>query len=715
MKKKNKAKFISMILILFFLTSITTTAYADDFLIGAFWLPTWSYTNSTQYDYLMDANINYIENVPVSDLNTVQRNNTILNLCSTRGIKMQVADSRFTNLDTATDTQIDAIANDYKDNPALGGYYVLDEPNVSKFTGLAHAYNRFLYNSPNSIPYVNLFPTYAYNEATGALPVLSISQQTGGSGYTVTSSNPLGQTFTTPSDCYFIDSIQLNLDNSQWSTDEQLTLTLWDSPSKALQIAAYQLSGTNNSYYPNFYLNTGVSPSSSYYWELTHNGGGNNSVGWIISSPGNSYSGGSAYESGLAQSNDFYFKLYRGRSSKDKSVSQLSTGGGSFVTSTSTLGQTFKTPANLERRLQFVEIYLDIAQWSSNEYLTLTVYDSQSKNQILGKTTMNTTNNRYFPRFYVNASLQPNTSYYWELTHNGGGDNSVGWVCQSTSNAYSDGAAYVNNSAQTFDFYFRTVYIKLYQDYLEEWVDAVGASNLKYLGYGFYPYEEGQSGIKLDYFLNLEYVRDMGLKKNVKTACYLQAVGISDKMRRPNQNELRYNVFTCLAYGIKQLNWFTWWTPIGQNETFTNSIIDTSGNKTDLYTPVQTLNSQVKAWGPTLMSLTSQAVYHSGVLETGTSSVPNNFWWKSSSSNDNIIISYFKNSSNRKYIMIVNRDLLNTNNYTFNISPKPTAITEISKSTGQEINTSYNSSTGALTVTSMAPGEGRLYALPSGY
>lgn len=715
--KSMSLKTISVLLLAAFtMWSIPAVAFAVDFQIGIFWPPRSAYTNATQYDYIRDANINWIQNVygTTNDLDTVVENQAILDLCSTRGIKLQAADSRFGNLNTATDAEIDAMAADYKNHPATGGYYVKDEPSAADFSGFAHAYNRFLYNDADSVPNVNLLPTYA-NTLTQLkiTPTLSVSQSVTGSGTYVRSTNPLGQTFITP-DCTFIDTIELYIDSNQWSTSEALTLTIWNSPSKTSKIASNVLWGSNNGYYPLFTFKTNVAANTSYYWELTHGGGGDNQVGWVVSSSTDAYSNGTAYENGSVKPWDFYFKIYKGRSSKDKAVEQKSSGNGGFLSSTVSLGQTFKTPSALDRRLQFIELYIDANQWSTNEYLTMTVYDNTTKNQIIARTTMNQSNNGYYPRFYVNANLDPNTTYYFELTHNGGGDNSVGWVCWSTSNIYADGTGYQNGAAQGWDMYFRAVYSTPYQDYLEEWVDAVGASNLKYLSFDHYPYKEGSTGITLDYFINLEYVRDMGLKKNVMTACYLQSVGIPGNLRRPNENEMRYNVFTSIAYGVKSLNWFTWWTPTGQAEPFTNAIIDAYGNKTDLYVPVQNLNTQVKTLGPTLMGLTSQAVYHSGVLEMGTSNVLGNFFWKPISTSDNVIVSYFTNASGRKYILVVNRTLTDTLTLNFNVNPKPTTVTEVSKLTGQEVSTNYNASTGAISA-SFLPGEGRLYALPAGY
>ncbi|MFC3800808.1 hypothetical protein [Cohnella sp. GCM10012308] len=908
-----------------------------------------------------------------------------------------------------SDAEIDDFADDYNAHSGLGGFYVRDEPDTSRWQGYAKAYNRFLFNKTNAIPYANLFPTYAdpYTQLEIA-PTPIASQTVVGNGTWVNSTNRLGQTFKTAADSNYIFAIELNIDASSWGSTEGLTLTLWDSPSKTVRLSSSTLFATNNGAFPRFELLTAVSPNTTYYWELTHNGGGDNSVGWVTTSTSDAYADGAAYNTGTVQANDFYFKALSGRaqipvspvlqstrddvshyvsstnslgqtfrtsaemdyignmelyinyntwsttegltlslwnspakttllSSKtlystnnmnhvlfamntavtpntdyywelthngggdnsvgpisgasslngadlpngsayingtmqnwdfyfkvfkkplakktllasqtllqsvssvssaarlgqtflnpanntkidtvqllidsntwtagntltlklwdspsrttqfgstvtlpftnsfnnpafavnatvvpntsyyweltlsgsgsitvwnsagnvygdgsayingsavakdfvfkafgaaaisDKVLEQKTTGSGTFVSSASPVGQTFRTPANLDRMLKYVELYIDYNTWASTEALTLSVYDNTAKNQLLGKATLNQTNNGFYPRFPVNALLKPDTTYYFELSHNGGGDNSVGWVVHSATNAYTDGTAYQSGTAQTWDLYFRNLYTEFYSDYLDEWVDLVGPLSLKYLSYDHYPFQNG--GLTVDYFLNLELVRDTGLRKKVKTHMFLQSVGLGGYMNRPNENQMRWNVYTGLAYGMKGLSWFTWKTPELIEGPFTTAIIDRDGNKTDLYAPVQTLNAEITRLGPTLMGLTNRDVYHSGSTYTGVRGVPNNFFWKPGNSSDDVILSYYQNALGRKYIMAVNKSLTTTTSFTFNLNPKPASVTEVSKTTGLEVATAYNTVTGSLTA-SFLPGEGKLYALPAGY
>ncbi|MBP1988825.1 carbohydrate binding domain-containing protein [Paenibacillus eucommiae] len=243
-----------------------------------------------------------------------------------------------------------------------------------------------------------------------------------------------------------------------------------------------------------------------------------------------------------------------------------------------------------------------------------------------------------------------------------------------------------------------------YERYVDE---IIAATNLKILTFDNYPFRTGFD-IMDDYYTNLKIIRDKGLANNLKTGAYIQAAGYFD-MRKPVENELRYNVYTSLAYGMKSLYWFPYWHP---GVPFIGAIIDVDGNKTDLYEPFKNLNAQIKAWGPTLMKLTSLDVFHSGTKAAGTIGVPSDFQWQPNAATDNVILSYFKDDSGRKYVMAVNRDYTNALNLTFKLDPKPSVVTEVSKVTGLEEGTNYNASTGVISA-DFAPGEGRLYALPA--
>lgn len=309
--------------------------------------------------------------------------------------------------------------------------------------------------------------------------------------------------------------------------------------------------------------------------------------------------------------------------------------------------------------------------------------------------------------------MSVSSSYYWELVHNGGGDNSIGWVCKSQSgNDWERGGnSYVNGASDsTRDFWFninQNFVPYSYADYVYRW------SNLRpdFLMYDYYPFKsDGSFGS--NYYSDMEIVRIMSMSAQIPFWTYIQSCSIPNDLRIPNANEIRYQIYTSLAYGCKGYSYFLYWTP---TSGITNGLVSNNGMiNTTLYNAARDTNAEVQKLGSALLSLNSQAVYHTGSLAAGTTVLPSSFFFKPTDTALPMIIGYFTNNAGRKFIMAVNRDFSSSRTITFTLNPKPSAITEISKSTGSEISTNYNSGTGLVSA-SFAPGEGKLFALPTGY
>ena len=64
-----------------------------------------------------------------------------------------------------------------------------------------------------------------------------------------------------------------------------------------------------------------------------------------------------------------------------------------------------------------------------------------------------------------------------------------------------------------------------------------------------------------------------------------------------------------LAYGMKGILYFVYWPypPLGKS-----AIVDMKGKPTRLYPIIKRLNGDIRAIGPTLLSLRSTGTYHSG-------------------------------------------------------------------------------------------------------
>ncbi|WP_256756860.1 discoidin domain-containing protein [Cohnella sp. WQ 127256] len=705
MRRRGRSRLFITAAILFISMGLSSTQAAvpnpivDPFPIGIFWSPSVQDTTFDKYKEIKDMNATYV--LLTNNILSQAQNDAALVQCAANGLKCVIQEER------------------------LGSY---------KFNDLQNAGD--------------------------------------GGGY-LNYGHSFGQTFITPNTPDLaIDTIQLFMDQNLPANGEKITLRIYDSPSKTTLFGSASITGPTGTINPTFYLYKWLNPNTTYYMELTSDGPLAQS--YVKYNTSDVYSGGTAFEDGVAKSDrDLWFVLNYARSMfnggsephtadivafanhyksntaflgyhliDEPTAAQmtgiqstieriravdpdhltyvnllpnyagnLGFGGqtGVFVNPTHSAGQTFKTNSKTTS-ISTIQLYIDKNQWGVNEPLTLKLWNSPAKTVLLAQQTQSGASTNY-PQFTLNATVSPNTVYYWELTHDGGGDNSVGWVVKSTDGTEweKDGSAYVAGSPEVGDFWF-TINQNLtafsYEDYVYRWA----SKNPDFMMYDHYPYSMA-SGVGAAYYPNLEIIRRQSLAASIDFWTYIQSVGINGALRAPTEGEIRYQVYTSLTYGAKGINYFTYVTPSGQGDSFHDGIILPDGTKNASYTHVKNINAEVLKLGPKLLSLTSQAVYHTGTLPANTTALPSSFFLQPSNTTDPLVIGYSTDTNGQKYVMVTNRDITNSRTVSFVLPSKPSAVTEVSKTTGAEVSTNYNSITGTLS-SSFAPGEGRLYVLP---
>lgn len=247
---------------------------------------------------------------------------------------------------------------------------------------------------------------------------------------------------------------------------------------------------------------------------------------------------------------------------------------------------------------------------------------------------------------------------------------------------------------------------------------AVLTNNTDYIMFDIYPFLY-DGGIEYErMFDSYDAVRRSGLKNDVKTACYIQAVGyggvnsVNFAKRVPTAADVLYQDMISLAYGMKHLSYFKW-GPGGSSPTekFSDGGIDKDGNPTQTYYYIQTANSQVHALGKTLANLDAQEVYLNGSNTYSQPAVPEGFFVHSSA-DKSLVFSYLKDrDTGRNYLMVVNNDVVNSVTAPLNFAGGINKISIADNSTGEfeQVNIS-----GSYSLT-LAAGDAALIALPESY
>ncbi len=116
--------------------------------------------------------------------------------------------------------------------------------------------------------------------------------------------------------------------------------------------------------------------------------------------------------------------------------------------------------------------------------------------------------------------------------------------------------------------------------------------------------------------------------------------------RSPTAAEHRWLVYTSLTYGAKGIVWFHWdhsWGLTG------------SPDRDSLYASIQQLNKEIYSVGNILIDLDSKGVYPSKTESTDLT-LPLDGIVKSVSENADLVIGYFKDSNNKDYFMLMNKN-----------------------------------------------------------
>lgn len=206
---------------------------------------------------------------------------------------------------------------------------------------------------------------------------------------------------------------------------------------------------------------------------------------------------------------------------------------------------------------------------------------------------------------------------------------------------------------------------------------ALSVVNPTYLSYDHYNQMLGYTGDT--HFSNLEAVRSRTLTANKSFVDILLLFGCCG-YRAPSAGDLRWQVYTALAYGSRGYMFFGYYNVFNSPDYF--GIVDLIGNKTPYYTMVQQLNGEARNLAQTFVKLKSDKVYHTGYVPSGCSTL-----WPSSDIITSVagadsLLGFFRDPGNARYVMVVNKDMQLDHTLTINFANTVT-LYEVSKATGK--------------------------------
>lgn len=161
--------------------------------------------------------------------------------------------------------------------------------------------------------------------------------------------------------------------------------------------------------------------------------------------------------------------------------------------------------------------------------------------------------------------------------------------------------------------------VESYTEHLRQYVETVRPALLSYDHYQFI-----ESADNPDYFLNLALIRGkaqatgLPFMNIVQASSWVPASQASPSSPRvPNGDEMRYLVYTTLAYGAQAISYYVYCYPEHRG-----GIARADGTTTPLYDALKPLNHEFTAIARELQPLKSLGVWHAGMLPPGAEPIP---------------------------------------------------------------------------------------------
>lgn len=202
---------------------------------------------------------------------------------------------------------------------------------------------------------------------------------------------------------------------------------------------------------------------------------------------------------------------------------------------------------------------------------------------------------------------------------------------------------------------------KGYDDFLELYLDTCKPPILSYDNYPV-----GQDGsFSYGFWANIAAIRNASLRHDIPFwTIFLSTAHLT--YGEPSEAHLRLQAWGSLVYGARGLCYYKFISaslPILEAPDlgdWRNGPLDQFGEKTHTWHWLRNLNRQVQQYGPTLVKLQSDVVYHIGEVPEDNRSIGDDTLVKGLKAGDAFVIGDFTHEDGSRWVMVVNKHLKNS-------------------------------------------------------
>lgn len=214
-----------------------------------------------------------------------------------------------------------------------------------------------------------------------------------------------------------------------------------------------------------------------------------------------------------------------------------------------------------------------------------------------------------------------------------------------------------------------------YEEHVERFMSEVRPRVLSYDHYAL-----RGDGERPDYFRNMEVIRDAALRYSTPF-WFILLTTPHYGYRDPSEGDIRWQVYTALAYGAKGIMYFTYMTP--RYEDFQNGILDREGNRTEHYGIVKRINGELRALAPTLNRLASVAVAHSEPIPDAAEPLAPGSYLRSVEGGE-WVAGFLKDERGGDYLYLVNRNVRDPGRFVLTFDGSVREVERVSRGRGDE-------------------------------
>lgn len=254
--------------------------------------------------------------------------------------------------------------------------------------------------------------------------------------------------------------------------------------------------------------------------------------------------------------------------------------------------------------------------------------------------------------------------------------------------------------------------VDTYAEYVNRFCDTFQP---EVLSMDHYPTMKPGADSRESYCSNLEVMREQSLRRGIPFWNFFNCMPFGPHAD-PTESQLRWQIYTSLAYGAKGVMYFCYYTPFSPEFPKGGAIILRDDRRTRHYDEAKRINAALRNLGPTLMKLTSTAVIRVKPEDVPAKALAGSPVKDMTRADydpaHDFMIGVFRHTDGRRAVLM--------NNYRHDFSAWPTVvfdapadtIREISKETGKEIPVLDDSPDMPGLQLSFDSGEGRLFLMP---